>query len=116
MDSVKIIGSDKEEGFDFERAWVGGRAGQPEPLASVGGVVCRIETKPGPLADGIALCEPLTAFPDWPVWVEIERTHDDGTVDRQTLFGFTDRPQVVAASRRFTALVAEGAVRIGMPL
>lgn len=116
MDSVTIIASDDEPGFDFERAWVGGRPEQPEPLARVGGVVCRIETKPGPLVDGIALCEPVEQFPDWPVWVTIERKHDDGSVDRQTLFGFTSRPQVVAAARRFQSLQAAGRVTPGAPL
>lgn len=116
MDTVKIIGSDGEVGFDFERAWVGGRGGFPAPRAVVGGVECNIETKPGPLADGIALCEPVASFPDWPVWVEIERKHDDGTVDHQTLWGFTDRADVVAAARRFADLSAAGEVKIGTTL
>ncbi|MBL9174134.1 MAG: hypothetical protein JNL10_11410 [Verrucomicrobiales bacterium] len=113
---MKIIASDDEPGFEFERAWVGGREPHLEPLALVGGIACRIETKPGPLQDGIALCQPVEGFPDWPVWVMIERSHEDGTVDRQTLFGFTSRPGVVAAARRFQALAESGDLRVGMTL
>lgn len=116
MDTVKIIGSDGEAGFDFARAWVGGRDGFPSPRAVVGGVECNIETKPGPLSDGIALCEPVASLPDWPVWVEIERTRADGSVEKQTLWGFTDRAGVVDAARRFAALSEVGEVKIGTTL
>ncbi|MFO1461231.1 MAG: hypothetical protein U1G08_17745 [Verrucomicrobiota bacterium] len=116
MEAVKITRSDEEPGFEFQRAWIGGTSAYLEPHALLGGVDCLIETKPTMLEWGVAYCSPMDWSPDWPLFVEIRKTLPDGTVNEVTLWDCTDRPQVVAAARRFLELQASGEARLGMAL
>lgn len=101
------------DGFRFERAYIAGSEAEPRPVAIVGGVVCNIETEPGPLADGLAFCQPLNPAmaQDWPVNVLIEK---DGHVDRR--WSLTDDAGIVGAARRFAGLLAAGQARPGLAL
>ncbi len=109
---MKIIESDIDT-FEFERAFIIERDGAPCPVAILSGVECCIETKPGPLEDGLAFCQPtrrdLTA--DWPVSVVIERD-----ARRERLWNMTAEPGIVAAARRFAELLAVDEARPGMAL
>lgn len=107
---MRVIESNND-GFEFERAFVGERDGAPVPIAVMGGVECSIETKPGPLLAGLAFCEPLNVklAQDWPVFVRIQ---DEGGVER-TIWKMTADPKVVAAARQFWDFVESGNVRIG---
>lgn len=109
---VKILDAN-EDNFIFERAFVAEQSGVPVPRAIMGGVLCNIETKPGPLADGLAFCEPVNPelAQDWPFFVDVDR----GT-GPERLWNITRNPRVVAAARRFAELSATGQARIGEPL
>jgi hypothetical protein len=112
---MKIIASDIEPGFEFQRAWI---AEGPQPRALMGGIECVIETKPGMLADGVAFCEPVDpeVAINWPLSVIVEKSRPDGSTYPTTLSNATDRPEVVRAARNFAALEAAGAVVVGMEL
>lgn len=116
METVKVTQPDTEPGFEFSRAWIGGSDLHLEPHAIVGGVDCLIETKPTMAAWGIAYCAPLDGDPFWPLYVIVEITRLDGSVYSENWENCTDRPQVVAAARRFLELQASGEARLGMTL
>lgn len=109
---MKIIESNTE-GMAFEAAFIREENGALVPRCVFGGHICNIDTKPGPLADGIAWCQPVDGTPEeeWPLWVKIEK---DGFED--TRFNMTDDPRVVAAARKFAELQESGAARAGMEL
>ena len=58
MGNIQVIESETG-GLQFERAFVLEVAGVPVARAVVGGVLCNIETRPGPLADGLAFLNRL---------------------------------------------------------
>lgn len=90
--------------FEVDRTFV---TAQGEPRAIVSGVECNIETAPGPLADGLAWCEPVNSAlaAHWPIYVDAEK---DGARARYP--NFTTQPRIVAAARRYLALAAAGRV------
>ncbi len=93
---MRIIESDND-GFEFERAYMGERAGAPLPIAVMGGVECCIETEPAPLAYGLAFCQPLDPrrADDWPISVVVDRGYG-----LERLWNMTADPKVVEAARR----------------
>lgn len=93
----------------FERAFIADSNGVPVPRAIVGGVLCNIDTKPGPLADGLAFCEPVDPrlAEDWPLYLD---------TDHGRLWNFTRDPSIVAAARRFARMNATGRAHPGQRL
>lgn len=113
VNSLRIIES-VEDDFVFQRAFVAEEDGVLVPRAEISGVLCNIETKPGPLKDGLAFCQPLNVAPDhWPNYVRVERPTAEGQAYAETLWNFTAKPRVVAAARRFNDLVNQGSVTHG---
>ncbi len=112
MSELRIIES-VEDNYTFERAWIAREDGALVPRALFGGVLVNIDTKPGPLADGLAWCEPIDGTPAdaWPVHVRVER---DGI--EETLWTMTANPRIVAAARQFAGLMAAGPAREGAVL
>lgn len=111
---MRVIESNND-GFEFERAFVGERDGAPVPIAVMGGVECNIETKPGPLLSGLAFCEPLNVklAQDWPVSVRVQDGEDGA---ERTISKMTADPKVVAAARHYWDIVAAGPVATGTAL
>lgn len=109
---MKIIESDLDT-FKYERAFITERDGAPCPVAVLSGVECCIETKPGPLEDGLAYCQPLRAelAENWPVSVTVERDNH-----REQLWNMTAHPGIVAAARHFAELLSLDQARPGMAL
>ena len=69
---MKILASEND-GFEFERAFVGELGGIAKPIAVMSGVVCNIDTDSDALADGLAHCEPLAPrlAREWPMSVVV---------------------------------------------
>lgn len=114
---VKIIES-HEDGFTFERAFIASQGDCLVPRAVMGGVLCNIDTKPAPLADGLAWCEPLDGrdADAWPLCVIVEKQTAEGSPYRETLWNMTAHPSVVAAARRFAKLMSRGSAVDGAGL
>ena len=106
---MKILISDND-GFEFERAFVGELGGVPKPVAIMGGVVCSIDTDSDALADGLAFCEPLQPrlAREWPMSVVVDRGQG-----RERLWKFTADPKVVAAVQAFAAMRSTGVILVG---
>jgi hypothetical protein len=110
---MRVIESNLD-GFEFERAYIATIDGAPVPVAIMGGVECRIETKPGPLMDALAFCQPVNPklADDWPVSVTVE----DPENGERVLWNMTADPRVVSAARRYWELAAAGRATIGTSL
>ena len=106
---MRILVSDND-GFEFERAFVGELGGVPKPVAIMGGVVCNIDTDSDALADGLAFCEPLQPrlARKWTMNVVVDRGHG-----KERLWKFTADPKVVAAVQAYAAMQAAGRVQVG---
>lgn len=112
MGDIQVIESETG-GLKFERAFVLEVNGVPVARAVVGGVLCNIETRPGPLADGLAFCQPVDGTPE-DAWEMAVRVRKDGF--EETLQDMTDMPEIVAAARRFAELRDQGLAREGVVL
>ena len=106
---MKILTSEND-GFEFERAFVGELGGVPKPIAVMSGVVCNIDTDSDALADGLAHCEPLAPrlAREWPMSVVVDRGQGE-----ERLWKFTADPKVVAAVQAYAAMRAAGGIRVG---
>jgi hypothetical protein len=109
---MRVLASDND-GFEFERAFIGEVAGELTPVAIMGGVACNIDTKPDSLEYGLAFCQPLVAriARDWPINVVVDRGFG-----AELLWHFTADPRVVAAARRFADISSRGAASVGSVL
>lgn len=110
---VKIIRSEMDT-LRLDYAKIEHVDGSMLPVATVSGIRCNIDTKPGPLADGMAYCQPLdSAFADaWPMSVVVRFDGGAETV----LWNMTTDPGIVKAARRWADLESRGLVRVGVDL
>jgi hypothetical protein len=115
MGTVKVIEDLTDPDLTLERAWIAEESGYLVPRALVGGRVCNIDTRTGPLADGIAFCEPIDGEPwnDWPMDIIVKK-EEDSLPER--MYSCTTNPRIVAAARRFKELITTGEAREGMEL
>ena len=115
MGTVKVIEDLTDPDLVMERAWIGTLDGGACPFARVGGRVCVIDTKPGPLADGIAFCSPLDGEPwnDWPMDIIVKK--DENSLPER-MYSCTTNPRILAAARRFQELMISGEAKEGMDL
>lgn len=110
--TVQVIAANEDD-LVFERAFVDAVNGVLVPRAVMGGVLCNIQTEPGPLADGLAFCEPVDpeAAQNWPMYLDV-----DLGAGEERLWNFTRNPSIVAAARRFEELNRADRLVEGMPL
>jgi hypothetical protein len=109
---MKIIAND-DGGYQFERAFIAELNGAAVPVAMMGGVEFNIDTKPGPLADGLAFCQPYNPRLAQNSSVSVLVDRGSGP---EWLSNLTNDPRIVAAARRFAELEAAGRAVVGVSL